>query len=86
MTPKQKAEELVKKYLLKIKIDSRIIGESEVIISKGEIRIETAKHCALIAVNLHLEELSKMKLIFSDREIHYKYWKEVKQEIENYGK
>jgi hypothetical protein len=41
-----------------------------------------AKKCALIAVELHLEELSKMKLIFSDRELHYKYWKEVKKEIE----
>jgi len=41
-----------------------------------------AKNCALIAVDLHLEELSKMKLIFSDREIHYKHWQEVKQEIE----
>jgi len=40
------------------------------------------KQCALIAVDLHLQELSKMKLIFSDRELHYKYWKEVKQEIE----
>jgi hypothetical protein len=41
-----------------------------------------AKNCTLIAVELHLEELSKMKLIFSDRELHYKYWQEVKQEIE----
>jgi len=40
------------------------------------------KQCALIAVDLHLEELSKMKLIFSDREIHYKHWQEVKQELE----
>lgn len=37
---------------------------------------------ALIAIDLHLEELSKMKLIFSDREVHYKYWKQVKNEIE----
>jgi hypothetical protein len=43
---------------------------------------EGAKKCALIAVDLHLEELSKMKLIFSDRELHYKHWQEVKQEIE----
>lgn len=43
---------------------------------------DNAKQCALIAVDLHLKELSKMKLIFSDREIHYKYWKEVRQEIE----
>jgi hypothetical protein len=43
---------------------------------------EWKKQCALIAVDLHLLELSKMKLIFSDREIHYNFWKEVKQEIE----
>ena len=41
----------------------------------------TIKDCALIAVDLHLEELSKMKLIFSDRELHLKHWQEVKQEI-----
>ena len=41
----------------------------------------TIKDCALIAVDLHLEELSKMKLIFSDREVHLKHWQEVKQEI-----
>ena len=39
------------------------------------------KQNALTAVDLHLEELSKMKLIFSDRELHYKYWQEVKHEI-----
>jgi hypothetical protein len=42
-----------------------------------------AEKCALIAVDLHLEELSKMKLIFSDRELHYKYWQKVKSEIQN---
>ena len=41
----------------------------------------TIKDCAMIAVDLHLEELSKMKLIFSDREVHLKHWQEVKQEI-----
>jgi hypothetical protein len=46
-------------------------------------RVIEAKKCALNAVDLHLEELSKMKLIFSDRELHYKSWQEVKQEIEN---
>lgn len=46
-----------------------------------EINDKCAKQCVLIAVELHLEELSKMKLIFSDREIHYKYWEEVRNEI-----
>ena len=65
MTPKEKAIELVNKYLRIY--DGRVIQ---------------GKQCALIAVDLHLEKLSKMKLIFSDRELHYKYWQEVKQEIE----
>lgn len=43
--------------------------------------VSIAKKFAIKAVDLHLEELSKMKLIFSDREIHYKYWKKVKQYI-----
>jgi hypothetical protein len=40
-----------------------------------------AKQCALIAVDLHLQELSKMKLIYSYKEI-IEYWQEVKQEIQ----
>ena len=71
MTPKEKAEELVLKYL-------RLQEEG----SSNWFHKILAKQCALIAVELHLEELSKMKLIFSDRELHYKYWQEVKQEIE----
>jgi hypothetical protein len=71
MTPKEKAEELFQKYYNNygyygIPVDA----------------IKNSKQFALIAVELHLEELSKMKLIFSDRELHYKYWQEVKQEIE----
>jgi hypothetical protein len=69
MTPKEKAVELVDKFR---------------IISYGKYSNPTknkAKQCALIAVELHLEELSKMKLIFSDREIHYNFWQEVKQEL-----
>jgi len=68
---KEKAEELVLKYL-------RLQEEG----SSNWFHKILAKKCALIAAELHLEELSKMKLIFSDREIHYKYWIEVKQEIE----
>lgn len=69
MTPKEKSIELVDKMYA----------------TQGQeygITFYEAKDCALIAINLHLEELSKMKLIFSDRELHYKYWQEVKQEIE----
>ena len=80
MTAKEKAIELVKKYLLKVKIDTRTVGESDVIISNGEIRIETAKHCALIAVDEILE--SHYKLLSGVNTTTYKYWQEVKQEIE----
>lgn len=47
-----------------------------------DISLHGAKQCAFIAVDLHLNELSKMKLIFSDRQIHNKLWQEVRQEIE----
>jgi hypothetical protein len=67
MTPKEKAEELVDKY-------------SFVEIANYTSMFEV-KQCALVAVDLHLEELSKMKLIFSYKEI-IEYWQEVKQEIQ----
>ena len=47
-----------------------------------DLSLDQQKKSALIACDLHLLELSKMKLIFSDREIHYNFWKEVKKEIE----
>ena len=74
MKPKEKAIDLVDKHYL-ILTDFNIHASID-------SRKYYAKQCALIAVELHLEELSKMKLIFSDRELHYKYWQEVKQEIE----
>jgi hypothetical protein len=73
MTPKEKAEEMVDAFM---NIKSMKLSDYSVIYHP------TAKQCARIAVNLHLEELHKMKLIFSDRELHYKFWQEVKQEIE----
>jgi hypothetical protein len=66
MTAKDKAMELMLEYYSLIPMNT----------------VSIAKKFALKAVNLHLEELSKMKLIFSDRELHYKFWEEVKQEIE----
>ena len=74
MTPKEKAEELFTNYLI---LFPEFYNDKEY-----GYNGDKAKKCALIAVELHLEELSKMKLIFSDRELHYKYWQEVKQEIE----
>ena len=65
MTPKLKANELFEKYYQ--------IGKNH--------DFDYAKDCALIAVDLHLEELSKMKLIYSYKEV-IEYWQEVKQEIQ----
>jgi hypothetical protein len=73
MTPKEEARALVDSYLIYF---PQFYNDKEY-----DYNIEKAKQCALIAVDLHLEELSKMKLIFSDRELHYKRWQEVKQEI-----
>ena len=79
MTSKEKTDELIYQFAQRIPPSSCIAYEGGVQIN---FDLENSKSCALLAVDLHLEELSKMKLIFSDREIHYKYWKEVKQEIE----
>jgi hypothetical protein len=75
MTPKEKAKELADKYF-------PIVGDIDRMkCNSPRIYMGFVVQCALIAVDLHLEELSKMKLIFSDREIHCKYWQEVKNEI-----
>ena len=76
MTPKEKATELFcKMYGCEMDTDP-----NDIYVINGDGYF-IAKDSALICVDLHLEELSKMKLIFSDREIHYKYWEEVKQEL-----
>jgi len=75
--PKEKAKELVDKFKPLVFFNTKSFN----VWQRKQIE-ENAKQCASIAVNLHLEELDKMKLIFSDRELHYKYWQEVKKEIE----
>jgi hypothetical protein len=79
MSPKEKAEQLVKKYLLKVKIDTRTLGESNKTITNGQITLQTAIHCALIAVDEILE--SHYKLLSGVNTTTYKYWQDVKQEI-----
>ena len=71
MTPKEKAQELVNKF------QSQIFYH----VTDNKIDIEESKGLALITVDLHLEELSKMKLIYSYKEI-IEYWEEVRTEIE----
>jgi len=78
MTPKEKAEELISKYLSNQNewyLENLVDG----------LRISHAKKCALIAVDeiykltlnigQHLEE-------FEDKANYYSYWEEVKQELE----
>lgn len=69
MTPKEKAIELVKKYI-EFKIDGRprIFG------------IALSKQFALIAVDEILE--MDLPILEEDADTFYDYWEEVKQEIE----
>jgi hypothetical protein len=73
MTPKEKAEELVDNFIDKMFHLRDGYNASEV--------FDAAKQCALIAVNLLMEEAYRQH----DYEGFISYWKEVKQEIENYG-
>jgi len=69
MTPKEKAEELVKKF-----------GTYAVMWSGGiEVERQNVKQCALIAVN---EILKDREEIDGMRVINDPYWLEVKEEIE----
>ena len=77
MTPKEKAEELLNKYYIELKEH------------KGLYDIETAKQCALIAVDEIIKcnptnprkwDYVEDYTIMVDAEIQY--WQEVKQEIE----
>jgi hypothetical protein len=80
MSPEDKAEELVKKYLLKVKIDTRTLEESNKTITNGQITLQTAIHCALIAVDELIKELTE-EVSPSVHGFRHKYWQEVKQEI-----
>jgi HD superfamily phosphohydrolase len=76
MNPKEKAENLVLKYL---KIENN---------TKEWFNKKIAKQCALIAVDLIYEGNFKLPFgayldEFEDKENYYSYWEEVKKEIEN---
>ena len=74
MTAKEKANKLLSEYL-----------ELQPIYEWTNInysRYKNAKQCALIAVDEIVSTLESMQLIFSDRELILKFWKEVKTEIE----
>lgn len=66
MTPKEKAEELVNKYLMNTPIG---------------FHIDDAKQCALIAVD-EILNIAYWQLYESGGQQEEKYWNEVKQHIE----
>ena len=67
MTPKEKAEELIINFF---RIQDDVINH--------ETTWHEAKQCALVAV----DEIIKVLWHTHNNEIEYKFWKEVKQEIE----
>ena len=71
MTPKEKAEAIVKKYRNPFNRDG-CIPPTEYLF------LDMAKQCALIAV----DEIQKIKSVYHD-DILYDYWEEVKQGIIN---
>lgn len=74
MTPKEKALELVDKFL-----SCKDYSNSYCVIPIQD----DAKQCALIAVD---EILKALESDWSFMEIRQEYWQEVKQEIEQYEK
>ena len=67
MTPKEKSEELVEKFMLWK-------------FQKCELTKKQAKQCALIAVDEIIDSIIIKNYSDADK---YDYWNEVKQEIEN---
>lgn len=86
MSPEEKAEEIIEKCDIKhyMKLGMRLKEGS-----KGlpvSMYRDQVIGCALVVAETHLKELSKMKLIFSDRELHVKFWEQVREAIKKYEK
>lgn len=76
MTPKEKAEDLVNKFI-------KLTSKHEKLETAGLGAITLAKQCALIAVDEIIQELDHLP--FDDQDFgtfKMKYWQEVKKEIE----
>ena len=72
LTPKQKAEELVNKYI------PHIAGADRYNSTLGIYDKEISKQCALIAAN----EIISIKLLWFQKDTeHLDFWKEVKEEL-----
>lgn len=82
MTPKEKAEDLVDKFLNQPINFPYIDTEDGQCIGSGYMTYYSAKQCALIAVD---EVLNRLKSCWDEEGvlIQYKYFQGVKNEIEN---
>lgn len=76
MTPKEKAQELVEKYM------PHIAGADRYNTTLGLYDKTISKKCALIAVNEIIKEIDDKFLERYNAVDRYFYYKEVKQEIE----
>ncbi len=79
MTPKEKAEDLVAKY--DIKVEVMFTEHSIPSIINADMLLSSAKKCALIAVDEIAHNIDGLddSVWYSNT---YSYWQEVKQEIE----
>ena len=80
MTPKEKAQELVVKYSIKVEVF--FTEDSIPRIVNAQMRLELAKQCALIAVDEILNEYPSQAPKNSYEMERHIYFQEVKQEIE----
>lgn len=73
MTPKEKAKELVDKF-----ISYSYFSDGNNSMNRANEQEDNAKECALIAV----DEITSIKLLWYQKDTkELEYWKEVKQEI-----
>lgn len=70
MTPREKAEELFSEMYL-----------SKDPLNKYPMCFDTAKECALNAVDQIIKEISYLQEVYSIKDKHLEYWQEVKTEI-----
>ena len=74
MTPKEKAEELINKFIPHTKVFHEVLGWEEY--------IDSAKECALIAVDEIINEVVNQKVPIYNYDKVMDYWQQVKTEIE----
>jgi hypothetical protein len=70
MTPKEKAKDLVEKFISHTRVFHEVLG--------WEDYIDSAKQCALIAV----DEILKVVSFYNDSQAEVIYFEEVKKEID----